>query len=271
LSVVTKMSEGYLSQRVEVIGNDEFSTLCAAFNDMSDKLEQIEQNREEFVSNVSHELKTPLSAVKVLAESILFQENVAPCTYKEFLHDIISETDRMDNIVNDLLTLVKLDQTVMGLNISSVDLSDLIDGIIKRLGPLATKKKISLVKEGLDSLEAKVDEVKLILAISNLVENGIKYTEEEGIVKIILDADHQNAFIKIVDTGIGIEEGEQSKIFTRFYRVDKMRDRGTGGTGLGLSITHSTVLLHGGSVRVISKEDEGSTFIVRLPLKSYAN
>lgn len=111
------------------------------------------------------------------------------------------------------------------------------------------------------------DEVKLSLAISNLVENGVKYTPVGGEVSVSLDADHQNCYITVQDTGIGIDEEEQSKIFERFYRIDKTRDRETGGTGLGLAITHSTIVLHNGSVKIISGEGQGATFIVRLPLK----
>jgi signal transduction histidine kinase len=113
----------------------------------------------------------------------------------------------------------------------------------------------------------EADEMKLSLAISNLVENGIKYTPDDGMVKVTIDGDHQNAFITVQDTGMGISEEEQAKVFKRFYRVDKTRDRETGGTGLGLAITHSTVMLHNGSIKIISSEGKGATFVVRLPIK----
>ena len=109
--------------------------------------------------------------------------------------------------------------------------------------------------------------MKLSLAISNLVDNAVKYTPEEGTVEVSLDADHQNVFISVADTGIGIPEDEVNRIFERFYRVDKTRDRETGGTGLGLSITHSTIMMHKGSIKVNSKEEEGTTILVRIPLK----
>jgi len=267
LRVVTLMSEGHLNQRIGVRGRDEFSQLAVAFNNMNDKLEQVEKTREEFVSNVSHELKTPLSSIKVLSESILFQENVPVEMYREFLQDINSEVDRMTFIVNDLLTLVKLDQRTIGLNIKPTEINKMVEDILKRLYPLAEQKKIELLYEDVKRVVIDADEMKLSLAISNLVENGIKYTPDGGTVKVIVDADHQNAFITVQDTGVGIAEEEQSKVFTRFYRIDKTRDRGTGGTGLGLSITHSTVLLHNGSIRLSSKEGEGTTFVVRLPIK----
>jgi len=265
LRVINRMSEGHLNQRIETTGHDEFSHLAKAFNNMNKKLEEIEKNREEFVSNVSHELKTPLTSIKVLSESILLEENVPTDMYQEFLKDINSEVDRMTLIVNDLLTLVKLDQRSLGLNIKEVELNKIVDDIIKRLTPLALQRELELIYENTKTIVVEADEMKLSLAISNLVENAIKYTKE-GSVKVTIDQDHQNAFITVKDTGIGISEEEQQKIFTRFYRVDKARAREAGGTGLGLSITHSTVLLHEGSIRVNSKDGEGATFVVRIPI-----
>ena len=214
-----------------------------------------------------HELKTPLSSIKVLSESLTLQENVPVEMYKEFLKDIDSEIDRLTAIINDLLLLVKMDQKEVPMTINSFNLNQLVQDILKRLYPLANKKDIELIYESFREVLIEADEMKVTLAISNLVENGIKYTPEGGRVKVIVDADHQNAFIKVIDTGIGIPEEDYEKIFQRFYRVDKTRDRETGGTGLGLSITHRTVLLHYGSIKVNSKEGEGSEFIVRLPLK----
>ena len=266
LQVVQKMSEGHLNARIKVKGFDEFSRLGSSFNDMAKKLEQVEKTREEFVSNVSHELKTPLSSIKVLTESILLQENVPTEMYTEFLQDINSEIDRMTNIVNDLLNLVKLDQREIGLNFKQIDLNKLLEDILKRLNPLAEQKDILLSYDEIRKILLEADEMKLSLAISNLVENAIKYTPNKGSVKVIVDADHQNAFIKISDTGIGINDEDQKKVFNRFYRVDKTRDRETGGTGLGLSITHSTILLHNGSIKILSKENEGATFVVRIPI-----
>jgi signal transduction histidine kinase len=266
LRVVNLMGEGHLNQRIELRGRDEFALLADAFNNMNDKLEQVDKTREEFVSNVSHELKTPLSSMKVLSESILLQDGVPVEMYREFLQDINSEVDRMTSIVNDLLNLVKLDQRDKPLNIKLTEINKMIEDIMRRLYPLAEKKGVELICEEIRKVIISADEMKLSLAISNLVENGIKYTQNGGTVKVTIDADHQNAFITVTDTGIGIAEDEQGKIFTRFYRVDKTRDRDTGGTGLGLSITHSTVLLHNGAIRLTSKEGEGTTFVVRLPI-----
>ncbi|GHU56073.1 hypothetical protein AGMMS49975_18820 [Clostridia bacterium] len=265
---VQKMSDGHLSARTPTKGFDEFADMGRAFNVMAEKLEFVEKTREEFVSNVSHELKTPLSSIKVLTESILLEKNVPRDMYTEFLQDINSEIDRMTFIVNDLLTLVKLDQRDLPFNFVPVDINKMAMDILKRLLPLANKKDVKLFYEEIKIVAADADEMKLTLAISNLVENAIKYTQSGGEVRVIIDADHQNAFITVVDSGIGISEEEQPKIFTRFYRVDKTRDRETGGTGLGLSITHSTVLLHNGSIRVSSSPGEGTVFVVRIPLRA---
>ena len=131
---------------------------------------------------------------------------------------------------------------------------------------MATIKDIDINLSNEKDVIADIDKTKFTLAISNLIENGIKYTPDGGEVSVTVDADHQNAFITVSDTGIGIAENELGKIFDRFYRVDKTRDRQTGGTGLGLSITHSTVLIHNGSIKVSSHEGEGTTFVVRIPL-----
>lgn len=265
--VVQRMSTGQLNQRIPINSKDEYSILSATFNNMTEKLEQVEKTREEFVSNVSHELKTPLTAIKVLTESILSQESVPEEVSREFMQDINSEVDRMVNITNDLLALVKVDQREQNLNIAPTDINLLVEDILKRLSPLAEQKKVVLLYEEVRPVLIDADEIKLALAISNIVENGIKYTPRGGTVKVVVDSDHQNAFITIQDTGIGIPEEEQDKIFNRFYRVDKTRDRYTGGTGLGLAISRSTVLLHGGSIRINSTSEEGSVFVIRIPIR----
>ena len=267
MRAVQKMADGHLTERINMKGWDEYAQLARAFDNMTEKLQQVDKTREEFVSNVSHELKTPLSSMKVLSESLLLQESVPDGTYREFLQDITSEVDRMTNIVNGLLALVIIDQRETKMNFKQTELNRTVENIVKRLRPLAGQKGISLLLEENRTVEIDADEMKLDLAISNIVENGIKYTPDGGTVKLTVDADHQHAFVTVQDTGIGIVEEEQNKIFDRFYRVDKTRDRETGGTGLGLSISHSTVLLHNGSIRVTSKPGEGSVFTVRIPIR----
>lgn len=268
LKVIEKMIEGRFDQKIKVTGHDELSELSMAFNQMSAKLQKVDASRQEFVANVSHELKTPLSSMKVLIESLLFQENVPEEMYKEFLSDTNSEIDRLTEIINSLLVLVKLDRKVVPIDAKNINVSELVKDIVKRMKPLADKKEIDLIFEEVKEVNAEVDKIKISLAITNLIENGIKYNNvEEGYVKVKVDSDHQNVYVTIEDNGMGIAEEEQNKIFDRFYRIDKTRDRDTGGTGLGLAITHRTVILHNGSIKLVSKENEGTTFIIRLPLK----
>lgn len=267
MKFVQRITNGQLEQKVDVVGRDEIAELGNAFNHMAEQLQRVEQSRQEFVSNVSHELKTPLSSIKVLTESLIFQDNVPVEMYQEFFQDINSEVDRLNNIISDLLTLVRLDQREIPMNIVSVDLNEMTQNILKRLIPLAKKKEIKLIYESHKDITAEIDEVKFTLALSNLIENAIKYTPSGGEVKVIIQSDVQDALITIQDTGIGIAKKEQSKIFERFYRTDKTRNRETGGTGLGLSITYKTVVMHNGSIQVESEEGEGSTFTVQIPLR----
>lgn len=266
--VIQKMADGHLDQRVPVatMSQNEIMEVGEAVNNMAEKLELVDISRQQFVSNVSHELKTPLSSIKVLSESILLNGEAPKEMYIEFLQDINSEVDRMTEIINDLLTLVRLDQKEVPVNFKQQNLNNLVSDIVKRLNPLAGHKNINLSCELIEEVLADIDATKLTLAVSNLIENAIKYTDGGGEVKVVLDCDHQNAFITVIDTGVGMAEEELGKIFDRFYRIDKTRDRETGGTGLGLSITHSTVLMHDGSIRVSSRENEGTTFVVRIPL-----
>jgi signal transduction histidine kinase len=267
MKFVQRITTGQLDQKVDVVGKDEIAELGNAFNHMAEQLQRVEQSRQEFVSNVSHELKTPLSSIKVLTESLIFEENVPVEMYQEFFQDINSEVDRLNNIISDLLTLVRLDQREIPMNITNVDLTEMTQNILKRLVPLAKKKEIKLIYESHKDITAEIDEVKFTLALSNLIENAIKYTPNGGEVKVIVQSDVQDAFVTIQDTGIGISKKEQSKIFERFYRTDKTRNRETGGTGLGLAITYKTVVMHNGSIQVESEEGEGSTFIVQVPLR----
>lgn len=269
IKVIQRMSEGHFEKRVEVhsVVHNEIADLALACNQMANQLEKVESTRQQFVSNVSHELKTPLSSVKVLSDAILLQEDAPKEMYVEFLHDINSEVDRMAAIINDLLTLVKLDQKEIPLNFRETDMNEMLEGIIKRLLPLTATKNIHMEYEKMRDVVAVVDEMKMILAISNLVDNAIKYTPVGGSITVSLDGDHQNAFISVADTGIGIPDEEVSRVFERFYRVDKTRDRETGGTGLGLSITHGTIMMHKGSIKINSKEEEGTTILVRIPLR----
>ena len=244
----------------------EYNQISNSVNVMLDRISQIDRSRQEFVSNVSHELKTPLASMKVLADSLVSQEEVPNDMYREFMQDIVQEIDRENHIISSLLTMVKLDKSKAEMNVTTVNVNELIELILKRLRPIAVQKNVELVLESFRPVAAEIDEVKFTLAITNLVENAIKYNTENGWVHVSINADHKYFYVKVADSGIGIPNDSKEHIFERFYRVDKARARETGGTGLGLSITKSVILMHKGTIKLYSKENEGTTFTVRIPL-----
>lgn len=244
----------------------ETEAISTAFNKMLGRMRAIDDSRQEFVANVSHELKTPLTSMKVLADSLLSQEDVPAELYKEFMGDITEEIERENNIINDLLSLVKMDKSAGTLNISVVNINELLEAIMKRLRPIAEKQSIELVLESFRPVSAEVDEVKLSLALNNLVENAIKYNKKDGWVHVTLNADHKYFFVRVEDSGIGIPEESLEHIYERFFRVDKSHSREIKGTGLGLAITRNAILMHRGAIKAHSKEGEGTIFTVRVPL-----
>lgn len=263
---INEIQAGYSDRTISVPDYTETEHIVDAFNQLLKRMKVLDDSRQEFVANVSHELKTPMASVKVLADSLLAQEDAPAELYREFMEDIVSEIDRENRIITDLLALVKMDKKVQDLNIASLNINDLVELILKRLRPLARKRDVEVVFESMRPVTAEVDEVKMTLIMTNLVENSIKYNKEHGWVKVELDADHQSFTFRVSDSGLGIPEEELSHIYERFYRVDKSHSREIGGTGLGLAITKSAVLMHRGSITVTSVEGEGSSFTVRIPL-----
>lgn len=263
---ISEVKEGFTDEPVSVPDYLETEHIVDAFNQLLTRMKTLDTSRQEFVSNVSHELKTPITSVKVLADSLLAQEDVPAELYREFMVDIAAEIDREDKIINDLLSMVKMDKKAASMNISVVDINALTEIILKRLRPIARKRDIEVIFESNRAVTAEVDEVKMTLILTNLVENAIKYNKEQGSVKVVLDADHQFFTLDITDTGIGIPEDSLEHIYERFYRVDKSHSREIGGTGLGLAITRSAVLLHRGSIKAVSVEGEGTTFTIKIPL-----
>jgi signal transduction histidine kinase len=259
-----------ITQEVAVEDYTEFAEASEQINGLLNQMRIVDESRQEFVSNVSHELKTPLTSMKVLADSLNGQENVPVELYREFMADIGDEIDRETKIINSLLSLVKMDKAAASLNIASVNMNELIELILKRLRPIAEKQQVEVVLESFRPVTAEVDEVKISLAITNLVENGIKYNEPGGWVHVSLNADHQYCYLKVEDSGMGIPQESLDHIFERFYRVDKSHSREIGGTGLGLAITRSAVVMHKGAIKVHSVEGQGTTFDVRIPLKYIA-
>lgn len=263
---VGHVTEGNLDEDIEEDTYRETKEISGIINKTLEKLKALEQSRQEFVSNVSHELKTPITSIRVLADSLMGMEDAPKELYQEFMQDISDEIDRESKIIDDLLNLVKMDKASPESNFAPVQINGLVEMILKRLRPIARKRNIELIFESMREVTADVDEVKFSLAVNNLVENAVKYNKEDGWVRVTLDADHKFFYLKVADSGIGIPKELTERVFERFYRVDKARSRETGGTGLGLAITKSVVLLHHGAIRVESQEGEGTTFTVRIPL-----
>lgn len=263
---LSQVKEGYTNDPISVTDCLETEHIGDAFNKVLSRMKVLDDSRQEFVSNVSHELKTPITSIKVLADSLRGQEDVPIEVYQEFMEDIATEIDREDKIINDLLALIKMERTNSDLNISQVDINMLVEFIMRRLRPIAIKRDIELVYESIRPVTAAVDEVKITLVITNLLENAIKYNKKHGWVKVTLDADYQFFTVEVADSGIGIPAESIDHIYERFYRVDKSHSKEIEGTGLGLAITRSAILMHRGSIKVVSEEGEGTTFTVKIPL-----
>ena len=263
---IQRMGRGDFSTRVPVTGSGEIRRLSETFNTMSEKLEMLDQSRNQFVSNASHELKTPLATMKILLESIIYQPDMDSDMRSEFLTDINKEIDRLNMVIVDLLTLVSMDSKTMRLNRTTFSLSQLVTDTADRLKLVLDQRNQELKLNLSDRCEMYADNAKLTQVVYNLMENASKYTQEGGTIRVRLIRSGRDAILTVSDNGPGIPKEDQAHIFDRFYRVDKARSRETGGTGLGLSIVHQMVLMHGGTVSVESEEGNGTTFTVELPI-----
>lgn len=229
-------------------------------------LKQREEDLQKYTADVSHELKTPLAAMKVLADSLLSQEHAGEETYRDFMRDISLEIDRENKLISDLMTLDGGKKGKKQLDIAEFSVNELAEDIVKMLSPLAKEKGITVDCDSLCEVKVRTDKGKLSDILINLVENAIKYNRPDGWVRIRLCLEQEKCCITISDSGIGIPQEEQQKVFQRFYRVDKQHSREIGGTGLGLSIVYETVSMLGGNVELESSEGRGSIFTVRIPL-----
>ena len=264
---IREVKEGYSNEPISAPQYLETIHIADAFNNVLGRMNALDQSRQEFVANVSHELKTPMTSMKVLAASLLSEDEVDPAVYRDFLEDIDHEIDRENKIISDLLAMVKEDRSDVELVVVRTNINELAESAMKRLKPIARLRNIELTLVNKKEVFAEVDATRINQIMNNLVENAIKYNRDDGRVILTIDADHQYFEMTVEDTGIGIPEEVQGKVYERFYRVDKSRSREIGGTGLGLSITKSAVLRHHGTISMTSKEGEGTTFVVRIPLR----
>lgn len=256
--------EGDYSHQVDMGGNDELTVLGEEFNDLIDRLRTSENKRRQFVSDASHELKTPLASIKLLSDSIL-QNDMDIETAKEFVEDIGNEAERLNRMSQKLLTLSSIEaQSESEYEITYI--APTVERVAKMVSAIAAKNNIQI------NLELEKDSSILILEddlyqiIFNLAENGIKYNVPGGKLTISLDREEDTAILKVADTGVGIPEESLENIFERFYRVDKARSRQTGGSGLGLSIVRDIVERNNGQIFVESTLGQGTVFTVHFPI-----
>jgi len=250
LGAIRRVREGEYSHRVEPRGHDEMTQLADEFNQLTDRLQTTEEVRRRFVSDASHELKTPLASIKLLTDSILQNPDVDPETVREFMGDIGEETDRLTRISERLLTLTRLDAAPER-EIVPVDLCAVVEKVAHMLQPLAEAGRVTLSCHLEPDTFLLCTEDDLYQIAFNLMENAIKYNLADGRVDVTACRREDRVILEVADTGVGIPLEDRPKIFDRFYRVDKARSRAAGGTGLGLAIVRETVKLHGGTIEVL--------------------
>ncbi len=259
-----KVAEGDYSQRFLTQGEDEVAELGREFNRLTQRLETTEKQRRQFVSDASHELKTPIAAITLLADSIVQNENMDEETIREFVTDIVHESNRLQKMTEELLDLSRMDDGNIGKSVP-VNMTKVTEEAVALLKPLSSEQNVEIKLDLEPDSIVLATENDLYHVVFNLVENAIKYNVPEGKVTVTLRTAGDRIRMEVEDTGIGIPENERESIFHRFYRVDKARSREAGGSGLGLSIAHDAVLQHRGTIEVEEVEPQGTRFIVTLP------
>ncbi len=262
---VKVVQEGDYTHHVEPKGRDEITDLTREFNSMTDILRKNEQSRRQFVSDASHELKTPLASIRLLSDSILQSENIDRETTMEFVGDIGACAERLQHMTEKLLDLSRMDSGVVGTR-APVDLAKVAERSMPVLRPLANNRQVKLKFDARCPAVVLAEEADLDQIVFNLVENAIKYNVPDGEVSVSVKTENDQVKLVVADTGIGIPEEDLPNIFGRFYRVDKARSRQAGGSGLGLSIVRDAVILHGGEIEVAQAQPHGTVFTVTFPI-----
>ena len=257
------IQEGDYSHKVNMGGSDELSVLGKEFNDLTERLHNSEQKRRRFVSDASHELKTPLASIKLLTDSIM-QNDMDNDTIREFVGDIGDEAERLNRVASKLLTLTKVDGEADEES-EIIPMAPTIRRVARRLSGIARKADITVNLELEQDTPILILEDDLYQIVFNLIENGIKYNLPGGALTVRLSRDDENAYLEVSDTGMGIPEDAIPHLFERFFRVDKARSRQSGGSGLGLAIVRAIVLRNRGEIAVRSVLDQGTTFTVAFP------
>lgn len=246
--------------------SETMETVSKEIKDYTDRLELEKKVRQEFFSNASHELKTPITSIRGFAELLEGDFVTDEATKKDFLKRIIKESNHMTDMINEILMISRLETNEAEVNFSDVRLSILLEDILASLEPIAAENQVKVVSE-CQPVVWYGSEVHLREILTNLISNAIKYNRPEGSVRICIEADRQELHLRVEDTGVGISEEDRGRIFERFYRVDKGRSRKQGGTGLGLSIVKHIVEFYGGTIEFTTEPEKGSTFFVSLPIE----
>ncbi|MCR1898992.1 HAMP domain-containing histidine kinase [Irregularibacter muris] len=261
-----KITQGKLGTQVNVRGKNEIAQLSTTFNEMSQEIAFIDQNRRNFISSASHELKTPLSSMKALVQPLL-HEDIDGETRREFLEDIDGEIDRLTKLIHSLLTLTRMEE--LKLKMTKQSLYPVLERVMSILQPIAQENNVALINKVSDNLAFSFDKEHLTMVFLNIIENGIKYRDPSKESHVLVYLQEEKDFIQLIfqDNGIGMSAESTPYIFKDFYRGDHSRSRSTGGYGLGLSITHRIITLHDWTIEVKSALGEGSQFIIKIPMK----
>ncbi|MDO4314783.1 MAG: HAMP domain-containing sensor histidine kinase [Oscillospiraceae bacterium] len=264
LTAIRQVREGAYSHRADIGGHDEIAQIGEEFNSLTDRLQTTENARRRFVSDASHELKTPLAAIRLLSDSILQTEDIDPSTTREFVMDIGQEAERLSRITEDLLRLTRLDSGVLDAP-TEVDVLPVLEQVMRMMGLVAQEKGVEMTYDAAEGCVVQATRDEIHQVIYNLVDNAVKYSAG-GAVQVSLGIEGGQVALAVADNGPGIPEADLPRIFERFYRVDKARSRAAGGTGLGLSIVSDTVRRRGGTVEAVNRPQGGIVFTVCWPL-----
>ena len=264
LTAIRQVREGAYSHRAEIPGRDEIAQIGQEFNSLTDRLQKTENARRRFVSDASHELKTPLAAIRLLTDSILQTDNIDPATTREFVADIGAEAERLSRITEDLLRLTRLDSGVLE-PAAAVEVLPVLEQTMRMMSLVAQEKGVELTYTAAGDCTVLGTRDEIYQIIYNLTDNAVKYSPVGSTVQVSLRGTAEVVELTVADNGTGIPEEDLPRIFQRFYRVDKARSREAGGTGLGLSIVSDTVQRRGGTVEAANRPGGGAVFTVRWP------
>jgi len=264
LAAIRKVREGEYGHRANVKGRDEISSIAREFNELSERFERVENMRRRFVSDASHELKTPLASVKVLADSIIQTDDMPPELIKDFVSDIGDEVNRLTRLTEKLLSITRLDSDISA-GVDRVDVKQVVDRASHTLRRVAELDKVEIITELSEGCFVEANEDDIYQIVFNLIENAVKYNVKGGKVRVFLFEKDDTVCLIVSDTGVGIPPEDIERIYERFYRVDKARSREAGGSGLGLAIVSSAVMNLNGTIDTESKVGEGTRITVSFP------